>query len=297
MKKKFFLFLKELKEIFRATRIKRANFALLSILAAASFVNVLNVDIIALMIITILIYSIGGLHNAVVDNDYKIKKKYFHIIIALIFFISLILSLLNLKILVLILIVLILTFFYNTFSRKILYADLFTLSLTHIFIPFIGALWILNANLSQYFSYVIIPTLSFIFIVNVKNIVGFQEDKKRGYVTLMTQFDNGRTLMKISSLVGILIIIGFPLIFHLKFNIFSIIFILIVFIFLIKDIDFVDGKKSRRLARLIVPLILMEYIFENKAILIINILFLLSAYLFIKEGLGVIIDDIKDYNL
>jgi len=77
MAKKFSLFLKEIKEVFKATRIKRGTYAPLSILAAASFVNILNKEVIILAIIGILVYSIGGLYNAKQDNDFGIKKNIF----------------------------------------------------------------------------------------------------------------------------------------------------------------------------------------------------------------------------
>lgn len=293
MGKQFFLFSEELKKILIATRVKRASYAPLSIFSAASFINILNIDIIFLAIISLFVYSIGGLYNAKRDNDYKIKEKHFYITVFILVFISLGLSLVNLKILLLMLFAIFLVICYNTIGRKILYGDIFIAGLTHIFIPFMGTLWILNADLLQYIPYALIPTLSFILIVNVKNIIGFKKDKKRGYVTLMTKFYNGKTLMKISSLIGLFIIISFPLIFNLKLNIFLIIFILGIFIFLIRDIGFLEGKRATSLARLIIVIILFGYLIENQAILIINLLFLLSGALFIKEGLIALINGLK----
>jgi hypothetical protein len=285
--KNFFLVLK-------ATRVKRAGFALLSIFAAASFVNLLNRDVIILAILALLLYCVGGLHNAKVDNDYRLKKRDFYIAVSFILFISLILASTNPKILVLISLVLVLTIFYNTISRKLLYVDLFILSLTHVFVPFIGTLWLLNKNIMQYIGHALMPTLTFIFIVSVKNILEFEKDRKRGYVTLMTLFKNGKGLMKASVAVGLLIlslfflILGFSLV---NLIIFSLIFFISIFI--IKYINNLEGKKAIILARMLFTLVLMIYLIENRASLTINMLFFILGYVFIKDGLIIMVNDLK----
>ena len=102
MKKRFFSVTQKIKLILKATRLNRGSYAALSIFTAASFVNVLNKDIIILVVLGFLLYSVAGLHNAMVDNDYKIKKKHFYLALLIIIFLSLILGLTNFKILILI---------------------------------------------------------------------------------------------------------------------------------------------------------------------------------------------------
>jgi len=296
MKKRNSLTIAQIKNLLKASRITRSSYALLSILAAASFMNIINIDIIILIIIGVMFYTIGGLQNSLNDNDHKINKKYFYAITFFIIIISLILALINKKIYIILPMVLALTFFYNTLSRKILFADVLTTSLTHMLIPFLGTLWILNNNISDYFIDSILPMSCYFFMINVKNLVGFKEDKKRGYITPMTIFKNGKTFMKISVIMGLIIILVYAYILKIYTNnLFIISLILISSIFLFKNIDKLEGQKSLDIARLILVFVLAGYLLENKAILAITLLFLLSSFIFVKKGLKVIINDLKNF--
>ncbi len=292
MKKRFRFF--HIIELIKATRIQRSSYALLSIFIAASFFNILNKQVLILAFLSILFYSIGGLQNAIKDKDYKINKKILPIFIFPIVLITLIITNFNYKIIFLIPLVLILTFFYNNFSRKILLADLITMSFTHIIIPFLATLWILNKPIIPYLKYPAFLAISFILIINTKNMSGFLEDKKRGYVTLMTKFKSGKYLILTSAILGLgLIITNSIILKNYPQNpiLFSIIFI--PSFFLLKDIKHLKGTQATKIARMIFVLLALGYLIFNKPSIKITALGLLSSFIFIKDGLRTISNEIK----
>ncbi|MBR9706435.1 hypothetical protein GOV14_05345 [Candidatus Pacearchaeota archaeon] len=286
--------LKSIIKVIKASRVQRSTYAILSIFIAASFVNTLNKPVIILAFLSVLFYSVGGLQNAIKDKDYMINKKILPISILIIIITSLIITNFNYKIILLIPIVLLLTFFYNTYSRKILFMDLITMSFTHITIPFLATLWILNKPIIPYVKYPIFMALSFILIINTKNMSGFLEDKKRGYVTLMTKFKSGKFLILLSVILGIILLIVNALILkNYPLNPLLLLIILIPSFFLLKDITQLRGKNATILARMVFVILILGYLVQNKPSIKITALSFLSSFIFIKQGLYTISTEIK----
>jgi 4-hydroxybenzoate polyprenyltransferase len=272
--------------LIKSARFERAGYAPLTIFSASSFANSFNINVLILALVGFLLYLIGAVHNSVKDKDHFIRKKPAYLVMVLIFIICFAISLTNLKILILILAASLLSFFYNTASRKILMADLATMSITHIFLPFLGTLWVLNESIVNYIPYALMPSLAFFFIVNVKNMSGFQDDAKRGYVTLMTRFRNRKKLMQLSVLIGILIILFFY--FILDFSAacsLILLLILIISVLIIRSIDRLDGRRAVILARFVIFLVFLIYIINNRPPFLVLLLFVFSGIVFAKEGI------------
>ena len=101
-------------------------------------------------------------------------------------------------------------FIYSKFSRFILFGDSVVLSMTHVVIPIISASFILNLDINM-----LTPIIGFIVIPfwmknPKKNLREIDEDKKRGYKTLMTMYKNGKDVTHILlSLYFILIFLSY----------------------------------------------------------------------------------------
>jgi 4-hydroxybenzoate polyprenyltransferase len=281
--------LKDIFNIFKATRAKRAIYSILSILTGAAFINKLSIDIFLLIILGFLIYSIGGLYNAKKDNDYKIKNKHYKIAIISLTIISFLISLYNYKIIVIFLAALFLAFIYNKIARYVLYLDIFIGSLTHVFLPLFGAIWVLNGPLNSYLGILIISPIIFTFLLPVKNLIGFKQDKKRGYATLMTKFKNGKLLTTLSVLFSVFLIFLSFFLFNLSY-IFLIFFLIIIIttFFTVKNINSLKGKQAVILVRFIFICFFLGLILESNPSIIITLLFLAVASFFIKDVVKII---------
>jgi 4-hydroxybenzoate polyprenyltransferase len=178
--------------LLKATRIKRALIPLSFIVLIAGLANTINLEIILLMICSTLMYSIGGIINAKIDKDYELK--YSNTVIAILFLITITLSLYNYIILITVLLSIILGYIYSKYSRFILFGDSFILSLTHSTLPIVSASILLNLNFNIAIMITIFSFLTTMLVIPIKNLKGVEEDKRRGYRTLMTIYKNGEKI-------------------------------------------------------------------------------------------------------
>lgn len=276
---------RNLKNLLKATRIERSLIPVSFIFLACAIANKINFQIFLLITICILIYVSGGLLNARIDKDFKLKKDLFSI--SALILIALLISVGGKILLLSTIMWVIFSFIYNKLSRKILLADSIILSITHCLIPFIIASIILD-NFQGAFQIGIFFFLSINLIIPMKNLKGKEEDKKRNYKNLLTKFENGRAITLF------LYFLYFPLIFSTQFifnlgNIF-LIFSTIIFLFYIFSIYLLNRNQDSQtysMARLIVILANIAFIFSitnNLTILLgISTLSFLYSIQLIKE--------------
>lgn len=273
--------------LLKATRIKRALIPLSFIILMTGFANKINTEIIILMTCSVLMYSIGGIVNAKVDKDYRIK--YIKTTIAILFLITIILSLYNYIIFVTVLLGFILGYIYSKYSRKILFGDSIILSITHSTLPIISSSILLEINPKLTMITTIFMFLTMTLIIPIKNLKGIEEDKKRGYITFMTKFSNGK---QITLLLMQIYFISLFLAYFL-FDLSSKFIFILMGIFILKIlIDyFLNTKKdvtAYKLIRLVPILFIFGIIFdkaENSLALslIFSIILIYTISLFFKE--------------
>lgn len=218
--------------LLKATRIIRVLVPLSSIMLVVGFANQINKEIFILAICCILIYSIGGIFNAKVDRDFKLKYSF--IIIIFLFTIALILSFSNYIIFLTVIAWILFSFVYSKFSRKILFGDSIILAITHTVIPIVASALLLSLETKFTITLSIFMFVSLFLIIPMKNLSQVKEDKKRKYKTLMTQYKNGKQIINWLLNIHILLLFLAYFVFNLgnKFLlIFFFIFILSIFIF------------------------------------------------------------------
>ncbi len=272
--------------IIRASRIERSLIPVSSIIIALAFANRFNFDAFILIILTVLIYSFGGLMNAVCDRDYKVVKSAMLFVLFLVF---LALAISHKKeIMMFVAISIGLSFIYNKLSRRILLGDSFILGLTHGAVPFIAASMLMKISHSFSISFGTYIFLVLFLLVPMKNFNGIREDRKRGYKTLITSYKNGKFLTLLMFVISGIIFIAIYFAFGLPKT--YLVAILMAFVVKIEILFLVFAKekiKAYELTRILVIILCLGIVYsvatELKIILLSNIVFYLYAiYLFKK---------------
>ena len=181
--------------LIKSTRLQRPLIPLSFMMIAAGFANHINTDILILGLCCLLIYASGGILNAKVDGDFKLKQT--SLIISILITLAIIISLKNYIIFIAVLGWIILSYIYSKHSRKILFGDSIILSITHAALPVFTASMILKLNILLALKLSIFSFIAFFSIVPMKNLNGIKEDKKRKYKTLMTKYKGGKSITKI----------------------------------------------------------------------------------------------------
>lgn len=249
-------------DILKPLRLERSLIPLSSIMIIVGFANKINLEIFILMICCILMYASGGIINAKIDKDYKIN--YFTPIILTILITSIIISFSNKIIFITVLLSFLLGFIYNKFSRKILFGDSIILALTHSTLPIISASLLLNLDKILIVYIANFMFLAIILVTPMKNLNGIDEDKKRGYKTLMTKYKNGKKITNFLLDIYFILLFLAYFIFQLG-NKFLFIFI---FIFLIKGLMnyfILENKEvhAYRLVKLVIILFSFAIVFDK----------------------------------
>lgn len=177
--------------LFKASRVERCLYAVGTILLISALVGVFNFELFAMMLNASILYSIGGVINAKKDNDVEGLGDIRNVVLGL-FMVAIFFSLTSYYVACATFIWFAFAFVYNYWSRKVLMLDGVVLSLTHVFIPGMFSLLVLEVFTLLNFFYVALLSFGFVGLVNVKNINQRDEDIARGYATLLTVFENGR---------------------------------------------------------------------------------------------------------
>ena len=179
--------------LLKATRVHRTLTGLSAVMVPVAFANRFDMDILFFCVSAILLYAGIGIHNAKKDNDYELPS-YSHIAIIIILLASLAVSLKNMVIFATILAYLLLGFFYNNFSRFILFGDVTVLSFTHHTLPIISASILVGLDIFTTIKLSIFMFITFWFLIHIKNLKDAKDDKKRGYKTIATEFVSGKKI-------------------------------------------------------------------------------------------------------
>jgi len=254
--------MKNLSNILKAFRLERPLIPLSSIMLVVAFTNHLNLAVIILMVCCILMYAVGGLINAKIDNDYKVSHAY--LIIFFIFSLSLILSFFNYIILLTVLASFLLGFAYSKYSRFFIFGDSIVLGLTHSTLPIISSALLLGLGFLLTMKLTTFMFFSIALVAPMKNLRGIKDDKKRKYKTLMTKYKNGKKITNL--LLDIYLVLLFLAYFIFKLSnkflfIFSILLMLGFFInYLMANKKEV---KAYQLARLVIILFSFAIVFDK----------------------------------
>lgn len=233
-------YLKTIGGLWRATRIKRGTYAALSTIVAGSFTGIFDTSLFLLILLCYVVYAIGGLVNALKDNDFPAvsKREYMLGIFALILF-SVACSLFNVVLSFFVIAGLLLGYLYSHFSRYLLYGDIVIGGLYHIVLPMVTVFSLHDLSFRSYGSLVFTLLVIFTFLLSVKNMNGYEDDKKRGYVTFMTLFPatKGTWFTFFSSFLAAVLIFLVPL--HVPMTFVSIMLLMLcvpVFYFLFRSV-------------------------------------------------------------
>lgn len=281
---------KEFLNLLKATRLERTLIPISSIILVTGFANKITLDILILMICCILVYAIGGIFNAKIDKDFKLKHSNLTIIILSV--LSIVLSLYNYIIFFTVLVAFLLAFIYSRYSRFFLFGDSIILSVTHSALPILSASLLLNLNLKLIFTLSTFMFFSTALIIPIKNLNGVEKDKKNKYVTLPTKYKNGKKITHLLLQFYFIFMFLAYFIFNLtnKF-LFVILFVFIIQIFINYSINNKKEILAYKLTRLIGLLFTFAFVFDKASNIFsiffsLSIILIYSGYLFftIKNG-------------
>lgn len=247
--------------LLKATRINRTIPSLLLIILTTIITQKFSINTFLLGIILILIYSSGGLQNAINDKDFKLNKNTKYIIIILILTATII-SLNNKYLIFTTTLWITLSLLYNFTSRKRLLLDTTILCITHYFIPTFFSLLLLNQKITQSLKISIPIYLIFWFITPTKNLKETKKDKLLNYKTIATQFKNGKKITLILLNLSLIPIILTYFILDIQKYIFLTIPNIIIFLSIL-NILFTKNqeKKALKTTRLFFSYLILNFIF------------------------------------
>lgn len=179
--------------LLKATRLHRTLTVLGTLMIPVAFANKVNMDVIFLCLSLVILYAAVGIQNARKDKDYFLPKYSEKIILVLVV-LSFLVSLKNLTNFVIILTTFLMGLFYNFYSRYILFMDVTTVAATHHALPMVGASLLLGLDLYLTFKLTLFIYVVCWLFIHIKNLKDRDEDKKRNYKTIATEFRNYKKL-------------------------------------------------------------------------------------------------------
>ena len=268
--------------IWKATRIKRGTYAALSAVVASAFVGTVDLRLFALLILCFVVYAIGGLVNALKDNDFPALTRQDYIWgISILTLFSFLCGLLDYILLLFVLVGLVLGYVYSHHSRYVLYGDIFVGSLYHIFLPMLAVFLLYDLSLVTYLPLVFFLQIVFTFLLSVKNINGYEEDKERGYITFMTLFPTakGTQFTFFSSLISAVLMFLLPLAIPTNMISLSILLLAVpLFYFLFRSIARLQAKQAVIYSRMAYFLLLFSMVISfNPGLLFMGIFLFFST--------------------
>lgn len=269
--------------LLKATRLERAVIPLSFIFLVSNFVGKVNIGVGILSLCCVLLYISGGILNAKVDGDFKLK--YHKQVLFFLTILTLGISFYDKIIFFSVISWIILNVVYSKYSRKILFGDSIILSITHGVIPIISTILLTELNFSSGFKITGFSFLLMNLIIPMKNFKGIKEDKENKYKTLLTNFRRGKLATTIIFNLSFLLLIVAPIIFNLNKSYFLILAAIGILYFsidcLILDCREVEAYKLARLAVLLINLTISFSIFINTLTILASasVIFLYSGYL------------------
>jgi 4-hydroxybenzoate polyprenyltransferase len=182
--------------LLRSTRAYRVLPTLMIILVSAAFAGFLNREVLLLGFVAVLVYSASGVYNSIRDKDHSLPK-YSKKMVWVLLLVALFLSLMNRIVFFTALAAVFLGVLYNTYSRRVVLGDNTVLAVTHFVLPSLSASLLLGLDLKLTGLLGGVFFLIGWFITPVKNLKDADEDRKRGYVTLVTKFSKGVSITKV----------------------------------------------------------------------------------------------------
>lgn len=274
--------------LLEATRLERALMPISFIMIPVAFANIINLDIFILMICCILMYCVGGLVNAKTDEDFELKKV--NLLIIFLLGSSILLSFYNYIIFFAVMASLFMSFIYSKFSRFVLFGDSIALSITHVAIPILSASLILGLSINIFIPLVGFVVVPFWMITPMKNLRGIEEDKKRGYKTLMTRYKNGKNVTHILLSLYFIIIFFLYFLFNLGHKFLFIIFLMfVVKVFMDYYMNTEREVVAYGLVRLVIIMLPFAFVFDkalNIVFPLISSTFIFTYFLYFLKKVG-----------
>jgi hypothetical protein len=180
-------------ELFKATRVHRALLPVAAMLVPCAFAGRITPDIIFLGIACVLVYMGASIQNADKDGDYSLPG-YHKAAMLFLFVVAIVVSFFNLIVFLTVVAWFAFGAVYNMISRYYVLADTTIMAITHFTIPVFSGSFILGLPLNLTLILTAFTFVTFWFIMPMKNLVGSDEDKARGYKTLTTWSMNGRNV-------------------------------------------------------------------------------------------------------
>ena len=267
--------------LLKSTRLERALIPLSFIFLTANVAGRINFNVYILSLCCVLLYVSGGILNAKIDGDLKLKHCNHLVVILSVF--TIMISFYDKIIFFSVLSWVFLNIVYSKYSRKILFGDSFILSITHAIIPIISVSFLLGLDFFNMFKISGFSFLLVSLIIPMKNFKGIVEDKKNRYKTLLTYSKDGRFATVIIFNLSFLLLILAPIIFGLDKNYYLILILILILYFVINY--FILNKreifayKLARLDVLLINLAISVSVFTNFSVFLIST-FLIVFYLF-----------------
>jgi 4-hydroxybenzoate polyprenyltransferase len=177
----------DLLSLLKATRVHRTLTGLGTLMIPVAFANRITLEVIVLCLALIILYAAVGIQNAKKDKDYDLPSYTNTVTFGLIL-LSFIISSYNMIIFSTTSIIFLLGLFYNFFSRYILLMDITTVTATHHLIPMVGASFLLDLDTIITLKLGLFIYATYWLFINIKNLKDRDDDQKRGYRTIATEF-------------------------------------------------------------------------------------------------------------
>jgi len=267
--------------LLKAMRIYRVLAVLLIILIPAAYSNKFPLSLLSLSFAAVFIYSASSIYNAYRDNDYKLPR-YFFIIIVILFLLAFLLSFTNKIILFSVLIAILLGFVYNTIARIIPMGDAFIAGLTHHVLPFIASSLLVRLNIIFMIKFVFLFYFLALCIGPVTNLKDIEKDKKKRYRTVVNSIKNPELFSMV--FLDLSFIIIFVIYVFFKLDTYHLLFLIPIFLFktfIFKQIYSHSYRKALYLMRLYLMLSFVFLIFSltNNFYIILSALIILLIYI------------------
>lgn len=228
-------------------------------MAAVAFANRINFGIIVFSLGSIILYSAAAIQNAKKDGDYDLPD-YADKAVIFIIIISFMVASLNKLAFIGLIGELVFGIVYNFYSRKILFGDVTILALSHYGWPtFISGL-LLDLEFMFCFKLSVFMFIMLWFTMHIKNLKDTKEDRKRGYKTLSTEFNNASIICAVFMSISLIIFLTGYFFFHGD-SLYLIGLMVLSMVAFFISLNLIDGKKERALDLLRFYYVLVSLIF------------------------------------
>lgn len=249
--------------LIRSMRLERTIHISAIMLIPVAFASHINLEVIFLMLSSVLLYGGFSIHNAIKDDDYELPS-YSKLVMYLMIGSSLGFGFISYINMISILLWIALGYLYNGYSRKILFADISFLTLANFVLPIISSALVLKVDMRTIIIVSVLSYISLWFFSNLKNLNGFEDDKKRGYKTIATEFNNFKPLVKIFFDMGVLFSFIIYLVLPMsQLYLVGMVFFLILKVLVFICLDFNQLNLSLRILRTMIIVLTSAFLLGN----------------------------------